>query len=161
MLSSESSLPNNQICLVENQSSCKLAVFQRVSVKVAEHLLEVTGLKSCDLDPVPACILKGCKSILLLTLTSIVNLSFQSACIPGIAYKHRHSTETALVKVQNNILCAIDDNKGAALLLWDMYRAFDTFGYKLPLDRMCSHFGLRGKVLKWFESYLHNKKNSL
>ena len=44
------------------------------------------------------------------------------------AYKHLHGTETALVKVQNDILCAIDDNKGAALLLWDMYRAFDTVG---------------------------------
>ena len=34
------------------------------------------------------------------------------------AYKHLHGTETALVKVQNDILCAIDDNKGAALLLY-------------------------------------------
>ena len=74
------------------------------------------------------------------------------------AYKHQHGTETALVKVQNDILCAIDDNKGAALLLWDMYRAFDTVGYRLPQDRMCNHFGLRGQVLKWFESYLHNRK---
>ena len=74
------------------------------------------------------------------------------------AYKHQHGTETALVKVQNDILCAIDDNKGAALLLCDMYRAFDTVGYRLPQDRMCNHFGLRGQVLKWFESYLHNRK---
>ena len=36
-----------------------------------------------ELDPIPARILKGCKSTLLSTLTSIVNLSLQSACMPG------------------------------------------------------------------------------
>ena len=26
------------------------------------------------------------------------------------------------------------------------------------LDRLCNRFGFRGQVLKWFESYLHNRK---
>ena len=57
-------------------------VFQRVSVKEVEHLIDVSSLASCDLvDPVPSRILKGCKSTLLPTLTSIVNLSLQSACM--------------------------------------------------------------------------------
>ena len=42
------------------------------------------------------------------------------------AYKHLHSTEIALLKVQNDILCVIDDNKCVALLLLDMFSAFDT-----------------------------------
>lgn len=54
-----------------------------MSVKKVEHLIDVTGLKSCELDPRPARILKGCKSTFLSTLTSIVNLSLQSACMPG------------------------------------------------------------------------------
>ena len=57
-----------------SQSSCELAVFQSVSVRVVEHLIDVSSLTSCDLDPVPT---------LLRTLTSIVNLSLQSACMPG------------------------------------------------------------------------------
>ena len=54
-----------------------------MSVKEVERLTDVSGLKSYDLDPIPARILKGCKSTLLPTLTSIVNLSLQSACMPG------------------------------------------------------------------------------
>ena len=61
-LSSEPSLSDHQICLAEEQSSCELAVFQRVSVKEVEHLIDVSGLKSCDLVPVLARILKGCTS---------------------------------------------------------------------------------------------------
>ena len=34
------------------------------------------------------------------------------------AYNNSHSTETALVRVQNDILCAIDNNESAILLLW-------------------------------------------
>ena len=42
------------------------------------------------------------------------------------AYKVSHSTETALLKVQNDILRAVDDNKSVILLLLDLSAAFDT-----------------------------------
>ena len=42
------------------------------------------------------------------------------------AYKSHHSTETALVKVQNDILKAIDNNRSVILLLLDLSAAFDT-----------------------------------
>ena len=45
---------------------------------------------------------------------------FQSAC------KLYHSTEIALVRVQNDILCAIDSNHSVILLLLDPSTAFDT-----------------------------------
>ena len=48
-----------------------------------------------------------------------------------------------------------------ALLLLDMSSAFDTFDHRLLLDRLCNRFGFRGQVLKWFESYLHNRKQFL
>ena len=51
-------------------------------MKEVEHLIDVSSLTSCDLvDLLLARILKGCKSTLLPTLTSIVNLSLQSACM--------------------------------------------------------------------------------
>ena len=36
------------------------------------------------------------------------------------AYKNFHSTETALVRVQNDILCVIDNNESVILLLLDL-----------------------------------------
>ena len=42
------------------------------------------------------------------------------------AYRAGHSTETALVKVQNDILNAIDNQQGTIMLLLDLSAAFDT-----------------------------------
>ena len=74
------------------------------------------------------------------------------------AYKHLHSTKTALLKVQNYIFCAIDDKKCVALLLLDISNAFDTVDHRLLLDRLCNRFGFGGQVLKWFESYHHIRR---
>ena len=40
------------------------------------------------------------------------------------AYKLNHSTETALVRVQNDILCSFDSRKSVFLLLLDLSAAF-------------------------------------
>ena len=42
------------------------------------------------------------------------------------AYKVFHLTETALVKVHNDILRAFDNNDSVVLLLLDLSAAFDT-----------------------------------
>ena len=69
--------------------------------------------------------------------------SFQSA------YKRFHSTETALLKVQNDILFEIDNQKCVVLLLLDMSAAFDTVDHD---------HGVKGNALKWFRSYLQDRK---
>ena len=50
------------------------------------------------------------------------------------AYKDRHSCETALIHVQNNILCAMDQGKVGILLLLDMSAAFETVDHITLLD---------------------------
>ena len=78
--------------------------------------------------------------------------SFQSA------YKCFHSRETALLKVQNDILCEIDNQKCVVLLLLDMSAAFDTVDLELLLERMSKRYGVKGNVLKWFRSYIQDRK---
>ncbi|CAB4019895.1 Hypothetical predicted protein, partial [Paramuricea clavata] len=73
------------------------------------------------------------------------------------AYKRFHSAETILLKVQNDILVAIDNRKCVVLLLLDMSAAFDTVDHELLLQRMFKRFGIDGQVLKWFQSYLQNR----
>ena len=74
------------------------------------------------------------------------------------AYKRFHSTETALLRVQNDILCEIDNQKCVVLLLLDMSAAFDTVDHELLLGRMEKRYGVKGNALKWFRSQLQDRK---
>ena len=59
------------------------------------------------------------------------------------AYKAFYSTETALVKVQNDILCAIDQQQSVILLLLDLSAAFDTVDHDLLISRLHTRFGIK------------------
>ena len=45
------------------------------------------------------------------------------------AYRQRHPTETALLKMQSDILTALDSGSGAVLLMLDLTAAFDTIDH--------------------------------
>ena len=77
------------------------------------------------------------------------------------AYKSGHSTETALLKVQNDILMAMDNQKVTALLLLDLSAAFDTVNHTILLNRLQKCVGITGGALRWFQSYLENRKQSV
>jgi hypothetical protein len=70
------------------------------------------------------------------------------------AYRPFHSTETALTKVYNDLLLAVDGGQVSALCLLDLTAAFDTVDHDLLLLRLEREFGLRGITLSWFRSYL-------
>jgi hypothetical protein len=54
------------------------------------------------------------------------------------AYKLYHSCETALVKVQNDIISSIDQQDCVVLLLLDLSSAFDTVDHQILLNRLSS-----------------------
>ena len=72
-----------------------------------------------------------------------------------------HSTEIALVRVKNDILCAIDNNESVILLLLDLSAAFDTVDHLILMSRLRDHFGVHGTAPAWFESYLTSRKQFL
>ena len=70
------------------------------------------------------------------------------------AYRNKHSTETAWIKVQNDILSALDAGSSAVLLMLDLSAAFDTIDHDILLSRLCNVYGITGNALDLFRSYL-------
>ena len=70
------------------------------------------------------------------------------------AYRDNHSTETVLIKVQNDILSALDAGSSAILPMLDLSAAFDTIDHDMLLSGLCNVYGITGDALDWFRSYL-------
>ena len=64
------------------------------------------------------------------------------------AYKPGHSTEAALVKVQNDILTSIDQHRIVIPILLDLSSAFDTIDYDVLFSRLKGSLGITGPVLE-------------
>ena len=77
------------------------------------------------------------------------------------AYRHGHSTETALLKLQNDILLNMDKKHITLLVFLDLSAAFDTVDHKILISRLKSSLGVRGNVLNWFSSYLMNRSQRI
>ena len=87
-----------------------------------------------------------------LSLNSLYyNCNFQSA------YRAQHSTETALTRVHNDIMLALDKKHDVILVLLDLSAAFETIDHEVLLHRLEYRFGFTDTVLNWFRSYLSNR----
>ena len=73
------------------------------------------------------------------------------------SYRKHHSTETALIKVKNDLLMRMNSQHVILLILLDLSAAFDTVDHVILLKRLQSKFGVTGKALDWFSSYLSDR----
>ena len=73
------------------------------------------------------------------------------------AYRHGHSTETALLSLQSDILEMQDKHQGVFMVLLDLSAAFDTIDHSILLHRLQNNFGISGAVLNWLQSYLSDR----
>ena len=77
------------------------------------------------------------------------------------AYRDNHSTETALLKITNDILRSSDDGNVTILTFLDFSSAFDTIDHTFLIERLSSKFGISGNVLSWLTSYLTGRSQSV
>jgi hypothetical protein len=77
------------------------------------------------------------------------------------AYRPFHSTETALLRIQNDLILAMDNKKVSALVLLDLSSAFDTIDHNILLSRLSSYFGISDLALKLLTSYLQNRTQTV
>ena len=68
------------------------------------------------------------------------------------AWNELHSTEEALLRVQNDILCARGHNTSVKLLLLNLSAAIDVVDHASLKCRFLNLFGVKGTALAWFKS---------
>ena len=76
-------------------------------------------------------------------------------------FRSRHSTESALLKVHNDIALSVDAKCPVVLVLLDLTAAFDTVDHAVLLSRLKNYVGIHGTALKWFTSYLSSRTFSV
>ena len=190
--------------------------FKLISEDEVIETIKNAPTKSCDLDPLPACLMKKFIHVLSPHVTKVINRSLSESVFPSCfkkaiikpllkkssldtnvlknyrpvsnlpflskvaerlvltqinahkattdktefaqsAYKKGHSTETALMLIQNDILKALDSNRCVLMVLLDLSAAFDCLDHNILLSRLQSEFSVTGAALKWFSSYLSNR----
>ena len=77
------------------------------------------------------------------------------------AYTPNHSTETAVIRVYNDILCALDHRQCVYLVLLDLSAAFDTIDHQVFLSRLQKDYGVKGDVTDWMASYLSDRHQTI
>ena len=77
------------------------------------------------------------------------------------AYRKYHSTETALIRVHNDMLCANDAKNEVAIVYLDLTAAFDTISHKILLDRPKNMYGIDSTALQWISSYLSDRQQKV
>ena len=73
------------------------------------------------------------------------------------AYRTGHSTETALLRITDNVLRAIDNKRATILVELDLSAAFDMIDHQLLIRRLELSYGVSGTALDLMNSYLHGR----
>lgn len=135
-----------------------------------KHALVTPLLKKHTLDP-----------LAFESYRPISNLPFLGKILEKVAYKQlysylshnslfdayqsgfrvNHSTETALIRVVNDLKMATDNHKVSVLVLLDLSAAFDTVDHTILIQRLQDQIGICGSALAWITSYLNGRSFSV
>ena len=68
-----------------------------------------------------------------------------------------HSTETAMIRIIDELLFNLDNNRVSGMILIDYCKAFDMVDHVILLDKLHA-YGLDNTSLSWFQSYLSDRR---
>ena len=75
-------------------------------------------------------------------------------------FRSKHSTETALIKIIDDLLFNLDNDRVSGMVLVDYRKAFDMIDHTLLLKKL-EVYGLNRDSLQWFISYLKEIKDAI
>ena len=73
-------------------------------------------------------------------------------------FRKSHSTELAVIDIQNTLLKNLDNNKLTCTIFLDLAKAFDSVNHNILLKKL-ERYGIRGMPLKLMKSYLSNRQH--
>ena len=133
----------------------------------SQKLAQVTArLKKPSMDPDDLNSFSPISNLTLLSkiMERMVTKQFTShAALNGLfperpsAYSQFHSTESAVLALHNDTVCANDRGKVTGLVLLDLSSAFDTVDHTLLQSILESRCLVTGQSLAWFHSYLMDR----
>ena len=74
-----------------------------------------------------------------------------------MVFRKNHSTEHALIELVDQIKLNMSGNHMTCGIFIDLSKAFDTVNHQILINKL-EHYGIRGKALDIFKSYLSNRK---
>ena len=72
-------------------------------------------------------------------------------------FRPKQSMTLAIAQLVDKVNIAVENNDSSVGIILDLSEAFDTINHNILLYKL-EHYGFRGAVLKWFKSYLCNRK---
>ena len=77
--------------------------------------------------------------------------------ISQYGFRKGHSTEHACIEFLDKVFSELDNGETPISIFIDLSKAFDTIDHKILLKKL-SYYGLDNISVKWFDSYLNNRK---
>ena len=72
-------------------------------------------------------------------------------------FQKANSTDHAIIQLADQLIESFNNNKFTIGVFIDLSKAFDTVDHQILLKKL-KHYGVVGNNLKWFQSYLSNRK---
>ncbi|XP_032879310.1 uncharacterized protein LOC116974699, partial [Amblyraja radiata] len=149
------------VLTIINSSLCSGVVPINFKHAVVQPLLKKTGLDQTDLSNFrPISKLPFISKIMEKVVYAQLKLFLDEHNIREVfqsGFKAMHSTESALLRVFNDILLANDSGNYVVLVLLDLSAAFDTVDHGILISRLQHQVGICGSALGWFRSYLADR----
>lgn len=132
---------------------------------IVTPLLKKTGLDTADMAnfrPVSnlSFMSKVVERAVASQLTEYLSANNLLPCFQS-AYRKRHSTETAILRVLSDMLMAADVRQVTLLGMLDLSAAFDCVDHTILLQRLRIGFGLTDVALKWIVSFLTERTQQI
>ena len=99
---------------------------------------------------------KLCEKLILKQFMTYLDDNEKLSCYQN-GSRPRYSTETAMLRVTNNIAASIDEKKVSLMISFDCSKAFDSVNHMRLLRRL-QNVGVSDIAIKWFKSYLGERK---